>query len=164
MYALEGWNKSYLNFYVDGATSSNLLSEKIVFPFQGWHSLLILKANHAHEEIAKKDYWIMSMFCIVSVAKCPDPPEVENGDVFVLSNSTEIGAIVEYACTSRKYKLVGAKQLKCLPGGVYDNSPPVCKGILLSIFCFYRWRSCMWIYPAEKSLPCFYFHYPTVLL
>ncbi|XP_065220513.1 uncharacterized protein LOC135845675 isoform X1 [Planococcus citri] len=60
-------------------------------------------------------------------AKCPEPAEIENGDVFVLSNSTDIGAIVEYACTSRKYKLVGAKQLRCLPGGIYDNNPPACK-------------------------------------
>ncbi|XKL59627.1 hypothetical protein PGB90_000643 [Kerria lacca] len=60
-------------------------------------------------------------------AKCSDPPEILYGDFFILSNSTEIGAIVEYTCMSRKYKLVGAKQLKCLPSGTYDNDPPVCK-------------------------------------
>lgn len=35
---------------------------------------------------------------------------------------------------SRKYKLVGAKQLKCLPSGTYDNDPPVCKGNNLNKF------------------------------
>lgn len=65
---------------------------------------------------------------IFTAAKCPEPQAIENGELFNLSNSTEIGATIEYGCTSRKYKLFGSKQLKCLPSGVYDNPPPSCKG------------------------------------
>lgn len=60
--------------------------------------------------------------------KCGDPPEIENGEVFIDSNVTVVGTVVEYSCISRKYRLVGAKQIICLPSGQYDKPAPKCEG------------------------------------
>ncbi|XP_072160988.1 CUB and sushi domain-containing protein 1 isoform X2 [Bemisia tabaci] len=58
--------------------------------------------------------------------RCPDPPTILNGEAFISSNTTVAGTVIEFSC-NRRFKLVGAKQLVCLPSGVYDNKPPVCK-------------------------------------
>ncbi|XP_046667022.1 uncharacterized protein LOC124358766 isoform X1 [Homalodisca vitripennis] len=61
--------------------------------------------------------------------RCSDPPEIENGEVFLNSNVSVVGTVVEYSCISRKYRLIGAKQIICLPSGQYDKPAPQCKEI-----------------------------------
>lgn len=58
---------------------------------------------------------------------CGEPPVVENGDMFLSNNVTIVGTVVEYSCVSRKYRLVGPKQITCTSSGKYDKAPPVCK-------------------------------------
>jgi hypothetical protein len=48
--------------------------------------------------------------------------------MFLSNNVTTVGTVVEYSCASKKYRLVGAKQLICLPNGKYDKPAPTCKG------------------------------------
>lgn len=43
------------------------------------------------------------------------------------SNESIVGTLVEYSCSSRRFRLVGPKQLVCLPSGQYDSKPPYCK-------------------------------------
>ncbi|XP_039286802.1 uncharacterized protein LOC111056767 isoform X2 [Nilaparvata lugens] len=62
--------------------------------------------------------------------RCAEPPFIENGEVFVSNNATIVGTVVEYTCSSRKFRLIGAKQLTCLPNGKYDKNPPVCKEVV----------------------------------
>ncbi|XP_014247487.1 sushi, von Willebrand factor type A, EGF and pentraxin domain-containing protein 1 [Cimex lectularius] len=69
---------------------------------------------------------------------CGEPPIVANGDMFLSNNITIAGTVVEYSCISKKYKLVGPKQITCLDSGNYDKPPPVCReeprgGILSSL-------------------------------
>lgn len=63
-----------------------------------------------------------------TVVRCPEPPSIPNGEILLSSNTTVAGTVVEYACSSRRYRLVGPKQIVCLPNGHYDSKPPVCKG------------------------------------
>ncbi|KAL1117244.1 hypothetical protein AAG570_004570 [Ranatra chinensis] len=58
---------------------------------------------------------------------CGEPPSIPNGEMFPSDNITMVGTIIEYTCTSRKYRLVGPKQITCLSNGKYDQAPPVCK-------------------------------------
>ncbi|KAK6627500.1 hypothetical protein RUM44_009978 [Polyplax serrata] len=58
---------------------------------------------------------------------CHTPPDIPNGRYVMSNNNTIAGTVVEYSCDSRKFKLVGAKKLVCLPIGQYDKLPPVCK-------------------------------------
>lgn len=44
------------------------------------------------------------------------------------NNDSIVGTIVEYTCVSSRFRLVGPKELECLPSGQYDNKPPYCKG------------------------------------
>lgn len=44
------------------------------------------------------------------------------------NNESVVGTVVEYSCISKRYRLIGPKQLLCLPSGQYDNKPPYCKG------------------------------------
>jgi hypothetical protein len=44
------------------------------------------------------------------------------------NNESTVGTLVEYSCVTRRFRLVGPKQLVCLPSGQYDNKPPYCKG------------------------------------
>ncbi|XP_050542396.1 uncharacterized protein LOC126906135 [Daktulosphaira vitifoliae] len=62
-----------------------------------------------------------------SVQKCEDPPIISNGEYQMSNNDSIVGTIVEYSCVSRKFRLVGTKELICLPNGQYDNKPPYCK-------------------------------------
>uniref|UniRef100_A0A8D8WZ04 Membrane cofactor protein n=1 Tax=Cacopsylla melanoneura TaxID=428564 RepID=A0A8D8WZ04_9HEMI len=61
------------------------------------------------------------------VVRCSDPPSIQNGEILLSSNTTVAGTVVEYACSSRRYKLIGPKQIVCLPNGHYDSKPPTCK-------------------------------------
>ncbi|KAI5729257.1 hypothetical protein M8J76_000731 [Diaphorina citri] len=61
------------------------------------------------------------------IIKCPEPPTIPNGEVLLSSNTTVAGTVVEYTCSSRRYRLVGPKQIVCLPNGHYDSKPPTCK-------------------------------------
>ncbi|KAF6202358.1 hypothetical protein GE061_004757 [Apolygus lucorum] len=58
---------------------------------------------------------------------CGEPPAVPNGEMFLTNNVTIAGTVVEYSCISRKYKLVGPKQIVCMDNGKFDKNPPVCK-------------------------------------
>ncbi|KAK9499776.1 hypothetical protein O3M35_002748 [Rhynocoris fuscipes] len=58
---------------------------------------------------------------------CGEPPVVTNGDMFLSNNVTIAGTVVEYSCISKKYKLIGPKQITCLDNGKYDKPPPVCR-------------------------------------
>lgn len=44
------------------------------------------------------------------------------------NNESIVGTLVEYSCVSRRFNLVGSKQLVCLPSGQYDVKPPFCQG------------------------------------
>lgn len=58
---------------------------------------------------------------------CHQPPAIPHGR-FIMSNNISIaGTIVEYSCESRRYRLIGARKLVCLPIGQYDKAPPTCK-------------------------------------
>lgn len=69
----------------------------------------------------KIHYWFLAI-------RCSDPPEIENGEIFLNSNNSVVGTVVEYSCVSLKYRLVGPKQIICLPTGQYDKPAPQCKG------------------------------------
>lgn len=62
-----------------------------------------------------------------TVQKCDDPPVIPNGEYQMSNNESIVGTLVEYTCVSRRFRLVGPKQLVCLPSGQYDNKPPYCK-------------------------------------
>lgn len=66
------------------------------------------------------------------IVKCPEPPAIANGEILLSSNTTIVGTVVEYTCASRRYRLVGPKQIVCLASGHYDSKPPVCKEELRS--------------------------------
>lgn len=58
---------------------------------------------------------------------CQNPPRIPHGRFTQTNNITIAGTVVEYSCESRRYKLVGAKRIVCLPIGQYDKPPPACK-------------------------------------
>lgn len=72
----------------------------------------------------------MTLFSSTAIL-CGEPPEIENGEVYLSSNQTVVGTLADYSCMSRKFRLVGAKQLVCLPTGQYDKPAPQCKGKIL---------------------------------
>nr|CAD7415735.1 unnamed protein product [Timema poppensis] len=62
--------------------------------------------------------------------ECEAPPSIPNGRFVASNNVTVAGTIIEYLCSTRGYKLVGPKQIVCLPSGLFDKKPPICKGIV----------------------------------
>lgn len=65
-------------------------------------------------------------FCLVQ--RCDSPPIVQNAEYHMSNNDSIVGTLVEYNCVSSRFRLVGPKELECLPSGQYDNKPPYCKG------------------------------------
>nr|CAD7456841.1 unnamed protein product [Timema tahoe] len=59
--------------------------------------------------------------------ECEAPPSIPNGRFVASNNATIAGTIIEYVCSTRGYKLVGPKQIVCLPSGLFDKKPPICK-------------------------------------
>nr|CAD7429804.1 unnamed protein product [Timema monikensis] len=59
--------------------------------------------------------------------ECEAPPSISNGRFVASNNVTIAGTIIEYLCSTRGYKLVGPKQIVCLPSGLFDKKPPICK-------------------------------------
>lgn len=78
----------------------------------------------------------MNVFFFYLVQKCDEPPVIPNGEYQMSNNESYIGTLVEYTCvSSKRYRLVGPKQLVCLPSGQYDNKPPYCKGQYCGYLC-----------------------------
>lgn len=67
-------------------------------------------------------------FFFFKAQKCDDPPIISNGEFVLSNNESLVGTTVEYSCVSRRFRLVGPKQIVCLPSGQYDSKPPYCKG------------------------------------
>lgn len=65
-------------------------------------------------------------FCLVQ--RCDNPPIIQNAEYHMSNNDSIVGTIVEYTCVSSRFRLVGPKELECLPSGQYDSKPPYCKG------------------------------------
>ncbi|XP_034231710.1 uncharacterized protein LOC117639872 [Thrips palmi] len=59
--------------------------------------------------------------------ECEEPSAIQHGRAVLKTNSTRVGAVVEYGCSTRGYKLLGPKTLTCLPSGLWNQDPPVCK-------------------------------------
>lgn len=66
--------------------------------------------------------------CFYEVQRCDNPPIIQNAEYHMSNNDSIVGTIVEYTCVSSRFRLVGPKELECLPSGQYDNKPPYCKG------------------------------------
>ncbi|KAE8739879.1 hypothetical protein FOCC_FOCC014636 [Frankliniella occidentalis] len=60
--------------------------------------------------------------------ECEEPTAIPNGRAVLKTNSTRVGSVVEYGCSTRGYKLLGPKTITCLPTGQWSQDPPVCKG------------------------------------
>lgn len=81
-----------------------------------------------------------SYFTALSIAECPDPPELPNGS-FSLSeaqtNGTSArGVIATYAC-SVGFGLDGEGTLTCQLGNIWSPSAPgICQGNIHSATCF----------------------------
>ena len=71
---------------------------------------------------------LVSSICLYKIALCPDLENPFNGVVTQFGVSE--GDTATYSC-SDGYELVGAKVLHCQNDGTWDNSPPVCKSVLL---------------------------------
>ncbi|KAJ1523628.1 hypothetical protein ONE63_001471 [Megalurothrips usitatus] len=59
--------------------------------------------------------------------ECEEPSAIANGRAVLKTNSTRVGAVVEYGCSTRGYKLLGPKTITCLPTGQWSQDAPVCK-------------------------------------
>ncbi|XP_052129856.1 uncharacterized protein LOC113208025 [Frankliniella occidentalis] len=59
--------------------------------------------------------------------ECEEPTAIPNGRAVLKTNSTRVGSVVEYGCSTRGYKLLGPKTITCLPTGQWSQDPPVCK-------------------------------------
>ncbi|GLV45530.1 uncharacterized protein CBL_02550 [Carabus blaptoides fortunei] len=59
---------------------------------------------------------------------CEVPSNIANGRFTTTSllNSTIFGTLVEYTCNTG-YKILGPKEITCLPNGQYNSLPPVCQ-------------------------------------
>lgn len=60
--------------------------------------------------------------------ECDEPSAIAHGRAVLKTNSTRVGAVVEFGCSTRGYKLVGPKTITCLASGQWSQEPPVCKG------------------------------------
>merc|ERR1719461_1721933 len=58
---------------------------------------------------------------------CEEPQSIRNGAFSLSTNSTVVGTIVTYYCTSPRYVLVGVPKLQCLKDGTYDAPTPECR-------------------------------------
>lgn len=65
--------------------------------------------------------------------QCEQPPLLSHGSYQLTNNNTIFGTIVEYHCETG-FRLVGAKEIRCLDNGLYDGNPPVCQGNYHGIF------------------------------
>ena len=70
------------------------------------------------------------IFCSFSTlsALCPDQENPANGVVSQSGNS--VGDMATYTCNDG-YELVGPEVINCQNDGTWDNSPPVCKRVLI---------------------------------
>ncbi|MGH0181224.1 UNVERIFIED_CONTAM: hypothetical protein FKN15_005965 [Acipenser sinensis] len=65
---------------------------------------------------------------VCEVVKCPDPPEIADGEIRnQRSGDVEYNTVVVYQCT--KGFLIGSRELVCTLHGNYSSSPPQCKEI-----------------------------------
>lgn len=65
---------------------------------------------------------------VCEVVKCPDPPEIADGEIRNQhSGDVEYNTVVVYQCT--KGFLIGSRELVCTLHGNYSSSPPQCKEI-----------------------------------
>jgi len=58
---------------------------------------------------------------------CEEPLSIRNGAFSLSTNSTVVGTIVTYYCTSARYVLVGVPKMQCLKDGTYDAPTPECR-------------------------------------
>ena len=58
---------------------------------------------------------------------CDEPNSIRNGAFSLSTNSTVMGTIVTYYCTSPRYVLVGVPKLQCQKDGTYDAPTPECR-------------------------------------
>ena len=58
---------------------------------------------------------------------CEEPQSIRNGAFSLSTNSTVVGTIVTYYCTSARYVLVGVPKMQCLKDGTYDAPTPECR-------------------------------------
>ncbi|XP_058860218.1 complement decay-accelerating factor transmembrane isoform-like [Acipenser ruthenus] len=66
----------------------------------------------------------------VNVVKCPDPPEIEDGEIMNLpSGNVVYSTAILYRC--KKGVLIGNKELVCTAQGNYSSKPPQCEDISL---------------------------------
>ena len=58
---------------------------------------------------------------------CPEPASIRNGGFSLSTNSTVMGTVATYYCTSSRHVLVGVPKLNCKRDGTWDGSFPECR-------------------------------------
>ena len=58
---------------------------------------------------------------------CPEPASIRHGGFSLDTNSTVVGTIASYYCTTPRHVLVGLPKLNCLKDGTWDGDFPKCR-------------------------------------
>lgn len=58
---------------------------------------------------------------------CPEPASLRNGGFSLSTNSTKVGTVATYYCTSPRFVLTGVPKLNCLKDGTWDGETPKCR-------------------------------------
>lgn len=58
---------------------------------------------------------------------CPEPASLRNGGFSLSTNSTKVGTVASYYCTSPRFVLTGVPKLNCLKDGSWDAEAPKCR-------------------------------------
>ena len=58
---------------------------------------------------------------------CEEPASIRNGGFSLSTNSTVVGTVATYYCTTPRHVLVGVPKLNCLKEGTWDAPFPECR-------------------------------------
>ena len=58
---------------------------------------------------------------------CDEPSSIRNGGFSLSTNSTVVGTVASYYCTSPRHVLVGVPKLTCRKDGAWDAPTPECR-------------------------------------